>query len=116
MARDHDGELTSSRNGLGDDPERGEGRVRGGLPLPSDVQDLAPVFASIAAELRHQYLLAFEPDREARADPGFRTIEIRVSSPEHAGPLRVRGRRGYSPEGAGISESLAREQGWSKRS
>jgi VWFA-related protein len=84
----------------------------GGIALfPSDGQDLAPLFESIAAELRHQYLLAFEPDAGARAGSGFRAIEIRVSSPEHPGPLRVRGRRGYFLPGAGISESPARQRG-----
>jgi hypothetical protein len=77
----------------------------GGLALfPSNGQDLAPVFESIAAELRHQYLLGFEPDSEVRDDSGFRKIEILVSSTEHVGPLRVRGRQGYAPRGGGVAE------------
>jgi Ca-activated chloride channel family protein len=77
----------------------------GGLALfPPNGQDLAPVFESIAAELRHQYLLGFEPDTDVRDDSGFRRIEILVSSPEHVGPLRVRGRQGYAPRGGGVSE------------
>jgi Ca-activated chloride channel family protein len=77
----------------------------GGVALfPSNGQDLAPVFESIAAELRHQYLLGFEPDSEVRDDSGFRKIEILVSSTEHVGPLRVRGRQGYAPGGGGVSE------------
>ena len=77
----------------------------GGVALfPSNGQDLAPVFESIAAELRHQYLLGFEPDSEVRDDSGFRKIEILVSSTEHVGPLRVRGRQGYSPRGGGVAE------------
>lgn len=76
----------------------------GGLALfPANGQDLAPVFESIAAELRHQYLLGFEPDIDVRDDSGFRRIEVLVSSPEHAGPLRVRGRQGYAPRD-GVSE------------
>jgi Ca-activated chloride channel family protein len=75
----------------------------GGLALfPSNGQDLSTVFDSIAVELRHQYLLGFEPDSEVREDFGFRTIEILVSSPEHVGPLRVRGRQGYAPRASGV--------------
>lgn len=76
----------------------------GGLALfPSNGQDLAPVFEVIASELRHQYLLAFEPDSDVGAYSAFRQIEIRVVSPEHGGSLRVRGRRGYAPGGGGSS-------------
>lgn len=75
----------------------------GGLALfPPNGQDLAPVFESVAAELRHQYLLGFEPDIDVRDDSGFRRIEILVSSPEHVGPFRVRGRQGYVPRGGGV--------------
>ena len=77
----------------------------GGLALfPSNGHDLAPVFESVAAELRHQYLLGFEPDIDVHDDSAFRRIEILVSSPEHVGPLRVRGRQGYAPRGGGVSE------------
>ena len=77
----------------------------GGLALfPSNGHDLAPVFESVAAELRHQYLLGFEPDIDVHDDSGFRRIEILVSSPEHVGPLRVRGRQRYAPRGGGVSE------------
>lgn len=75
----------------------------GGIALsPANGQDLAPLFESIAAELRHQYVLAFEPDGDGGGASGFRTIEVRVSSPGHPGPLLVRGRRGYSLRGGGI--------------
>jgi Ca-activated chloride channel family protein len=56
----------------------------------------APAHASVAArrllaELRHQYLLAFEPSPE-RGD-GWRSLEVRVRDDRR---LQVRARRGYS--------------------
>jgi Ca-activated chloride channel family protein len=81
----------------------------GGLALfPSTGQELASIFESIAGELRHQYLLGFEPAEESRDGPGFRSIDILISSPEHEGPFRVRGRRGYAPQRGQVSEERER--------
>jgi Ca-activated chloride channel family protein len=81
----------------------------GGIALfPAESQDLAPLFETIAAELRHQYVLGFEPGDGGGGASGFRTIDVRVSSPDHPGPLTVRGRRGYSIRSGGTGVSPAR--------
>jgi VWFA-related protein len=72
--------------------------------FPVEGDELAPVFESIAAELHHQYLVGFEPAAEAGDEPRLRHIEIRISSPQHEGPLTVRGRRGYVSGGGPTSQ------------
>ena len=70
----------------------------GGLALqPTSGQDLTPVFLAIASELRHQYLLGFEPAVGESSGGGFRSIEVTVESTDHSKPLHVRTRRGYQP-------------------
>jgi Ca-activated chloride channel family protein len=70
----------------------------GGLALyPTSGQDLTPVFLAIASELRHQYLLGFEPVAGESGAADFRSIEVEVESADAAKPLRVRTRRGYQP-------------------
>ena len=70
----------------------------GGLALyPTSGQDLTPVFLAIASELRHQYLLGFEPVADESGAADFRSIELEVESADAAKPLRVRTRRGYQP-------------------
>jgi Ca-activated chloride channel family protein len=74
--------------------------VTGGLAIyPTSGEDLTPVFLGIAAELRHQYLLGFEPAVGEPSGPEFRRIEVKVESADHQGPLQVRTRRGYQPAG-----------------
>jgi Ca-activated chloride channel family protein len=75
------GELASSTGGLAIYPTRGE--------------DLTPVFLAIATELRHQYLLGFEPAVGDSNGGEFRNIEVEVESAGHKSPLQVRTRRGY---------------------
>jgi len=53
---------------------------------------LAPALASIAEELRGQYLLGYVPDRASLTGPrGWRAIEVRVTRPG----VSVRARTGY---------------------
>jgi len=75
------GELASSTGGLAIYPTSGE--------------DLAPVFLAIASELRHQYLLGFEPAVGESSGGEFRSIEVTVESAGHKSPLQVRTRQGY---------------------
>jgi Ca-activated chloride channel family protein len=73
----------------------------GGLAIyPTNGEDLTPVFLAIAAELRHQYLLGFEPVTGDSSGSEFRSIEVTVESDDHQGPLQVRTRRGYQPAGS----------------
>ncbi|MBI4475769.1 MAG: VWA domain-containing protein [Acidobacteria bacterium] len=58
-----------------------------------DLKRLAGVYAEIAAEIAHQYTLAFEPD-DRRWGARFRQILVRVVS--HPDAI-VRARRGYDP-------------------
>jgi Ca-activated chloride channel family protein len=53
-------------------------------------EDLARVFRRFAEELRHQYLLGYQPDRVGAA--GYRAIDVRVRRPG----LTVRARAGYT--------------------
>lgn len=53
-------------------------------------EELARLFRRFAEELRHQYLLGYEPDRSAM--PGYRALDVRVRRPG----LRVRARAGYT--------------------
>jgi VWFA-related protein len=72
-------------------------RASGGLALfPEGGEELTPAFLSLARELQHQYLLAFEPAPGGTGDD-FRRVEVIVRSPEHPGPLAVRTRSGYRP-------------------
>lgn len=52
--------------------------------------DLSRIFRRFASELRHQYLLGYQPDGAAR--PGYRQLEVRVTRPG----LQVRARAGYT--------------------
>jgi Ca-activated chloride channel family protein len=73
-------------------------RSSGGLALfPSGGEELTPAFLSLASELRHQYLLGFEPAVGGTGADGFRRVEVIVRSAEHLAPLQVRTRSGYRP-------------------
>lgn len=52
---------------------------------------LQTTMATIARELRFQYLLGYAPARSASDDPRWRSIDVRATRPE----LTVRARAGY---------------------
>jgi VWFA-related protein len=59
----------------------------GEIVMPSSAEDLAQVTQQLVNELRHQYLMAFEPGRQ----PGWHPLEIRTRRTD----LTVRARSGY---------------------
>jgi hypothetical protein len=60
-----------------------------------DVRGLAPVLATIVAELRSQYLIGFVPDRVVGPGAaGWRSIRVRLVGARSVG-ARVRARDGY---------------------
>ena len=62
--------------------------------FPAQVFELKGIYASIAQELSSQYSLAYSPNN-ARADGGFRKIQVRIATrPE----LKLRTRTGYTAE------------------
>jgi VWFA-related protein len=64
----------------------------GGLAfLPKKPEELEGIYAKIAAEIAHQYLLAYVPGN-GPSDRTFRTVNVRVTSQVRA---EVRTRRGY---------------------
>jgi len=64
-------------------------KISGGRTIRVEqTADLARAFTDIAAELRHQYLLGYEPPRGAG---GWRTVSLVVKRPD----LVVRARSGY---------------------
>ena len=54
-------------------------------------RELEPTLATIARDLRLQYLLGYVPNRAASSEPRWHAIEVRVRRPD----LRVRARDGY---------------------
>ena len=54
--------------------------------------DLASIYATIAAELRAQYLIAYQSTTN-RTDPGFRTVDLKVTR----SGLEAKTMRGYYP-------------------
>ena len=63
--------------------------------LVKDVRGLAPVLATIVAELRSQYLIGFVPDRVVGPGAaGWRSIRVRLVGARSVG-ARVRARDGY---------------------
>jgi Ca-activated chloride channel homolog len=71
-------------------------RSSGGMALfPAGGEELTPAFIALASELRHQYLLGFEPALAGSEAAEFRRVEVVVRSPEHQEPLQVRTRSGY---------------------
>jgi Ca-activated chloride channel family protein len=66
--------------------------VTGGRSFQApDARALSDALASIARELRHQYLLGYTPRETSPAQPGWRSIRVVVSRPN----VRVRARDGY---------------------
>ena len=66
--------------------------VTGGRSFQADTRrELEATVATIARELRLQYLLGYAPGRPADAQPGWRSIRVSVRRPD----VRVRARDGY---------------------
>lgn len=66
--------------------------LSGGRAFSADSRDEAVEAAeAILTELRHQYLLGYEPPESDQRRPAFHAIEVRVRDPR----LRVRARTGY---------------------
>lgn len=69
-------------------------RLSGGRATATRQPDELPrIFRRFASELRHQYLLGYQPD--SAAGPGYRRLEVRVTRPG----LVVRARAGYTVAG-----------------
>ncbi len=69
-------------------------RLSGGRATATRQPDELPrIFRRFASELRHQYLLGYQPD--TAAGPGYRRLEVRVTRPG----LVVRARAGYTVAG-----------------
>jgi Ca-activated chloride channel homolog len=68
--------------------------VSGGRSIQvRDVAALEPALASVARELRHQYLLGYAPPKRPAEGPRWRSITVRLKT--GAGAARVRARDGY---------------------
>jgi Ca-activated chloride channel family protein len=66
--------------------------VTGGRSFQADTRrELETTVATIARELRLQYLLGYAPARPADTQPGWRSIRVSVNRPD----VRVRARDGY---------------------
>ncbi|HJS73733.1 MAG TPA: VWA domain-containing protein [Vicinamibacteria bacterium] len=73
-------------------------RSSGGMALfPDGGSELTPAFLALAEELKHQYLIGFEPALAGRESEGFRRVSVVVRRPEHDSPIAVRTRSGYRP-------------------
>jgi VWFA-related protein len=82
------GSLAANRTGpLAGDLANLAAWTGGGLFISSKAQDSQAAAREIVAELRHQYLIAFEPG----VQPGWHPIEVRVRDSK----LTVRARSGY---------------------
>jgi len=75
--------------------------------FPVSIDELSTVYASIAAELDHQYALAYTP-KNARADGRFRRVVVQVvTRPE----LRLRSRTGYVAERGALPHVVSAANG-----
>ena len=67
--------------------------------FPAPGRPLGPLWARIAREIHHQYVLGYHPP--PRIGPTrFHQVEVRAISAAHPEPLRVRTRRGYADHGS----------------
>jgi Ca-activated chloride channel family protein len=65
--------------------------------LLRDARDLEKTLATVARELRYQYLIGYSPTEPiVRGEPEWRSIRVRLKAPRPG--LRVRARDGYSTE------------------
>ena len=72
----------------------------GEIIMPVSAEDLAAATQQLVTELRHQYLMAFEPGGQ----PGWHPLEVRTRRTD----LTVRARSGYVvPARTGVSEKVA---------
>ena len=83
--------------GLGDKVEKNKlsrlAEETGGRAFfPRDAGELPGIYSTIDEELRSQYLIAYQ-SATARKDPGFRTVELKVSRPG----MEAKTIRGYYP-------------------
>jgi len=83
--------------GLGDDVEKKKlsrlSEETGGRAFfPKAAGELPAIYATIEEELRSQYLIAYQ-SATARKDPGFRSVDLKVSRPG----LEAKTIRGYYP-------------------
>jgi Ca-activated chloride channel family protein len=83
--------------GLGDDVEKKKlarlSEETGGRSFfPRDAGELTAIYAAIQEELRSQYLIAYQ-SATTRNDPGFRTVDLKVSRPG----VEAKTIRGYYP-------------------
>jgi Ca-activated chloride channel homolog len=61
--------------------------------LPTETSEIVPICERIAADIRHQYTIGYEPSN-GKLDNTFRAIRVTASRP-HGGKLFVRTREGY---------------------
>jgi Ca-activated chloride channel family protein len=81
-------------------------QISGGLSFfPASTESLDSFFGLIAADLTHQYAIAYHPEGVARR-PGYHIIEVRVTASN--GPLTVRTRKGYRTEAVQEQSSTER--------
>jgi Ca-activated chloride channel family protein len=75
-------------------------RSSGGIALfPEGGSELTPAFLALAEELKHQYLLGFEPALAGGDTDGFRRVSVVVRTGRDS-PVSVRTRSGYRPTAA----------------
>lgn len=92
----HDYELTDNESFLDEESLRKVSEKTGGRAFfPSSEEELKAAFAQIQAELRSQYLLAYQP-LNRKHDGSFRKVQIEVVNPELRNQkLRLLYRQGY---------------------
>ncbi|HEX4966841.1 MAG TPA: VWA domain-containing protein [Thermoanaerobaculia bacterium] len=83
--------------GLGEDVEKKKlsrlSEETGGRAFfPKDAAELPAIYSTIEEELRSQYLIAYQ-SATSRKDPGFRTVDLKVTKPG----LEAKTIRGYYP-------------------
>ena len=61
--------------------------------LPDETSQVVPICERIAADIRHQYTIGYEPSN-AKLDNSYRTVRVTATRP-HGGKLFVRTREGY---------------------
>lgn len=82
-------------------------KATGGIVFfPRSASEIMGATASIARDLREQYMLGFVPEKPAEAD-SFHKVQVRISAPQF-GKLHVRARPGYSV-GAPLNRSSKSE-------
>lgn len=70
------------------------GATGGQAFFPEGLEDVEPICAQIANDIRSQYTLAYYPTNASR-DGSFRAVQVQVNPPRNRGKLNVRHRTGY---------------------